>query len=99
VAATTRNDALASYSGYGATSVDLGAPGSELYTTYHSSNTSYISNSGSSFAAPVVAGAIALMKERYPTDDYAELIQRLLTTVDPLSSLSGKCVTGGRHLG
>jgi subtilisin family serine protease len=96
VAATTRNDALASYTGYGATSVDLGAPGSELYTTYHSSNTSYISNSGSSFAAPVVAGAIALMKERYPTYDYAELIQRLLTTVDPFPSLSGKCVTGGR---
>jgi subtilisin family serine protease len=96
LAATTRTDALGSYSNYGATTVDFGAPGSDLYTTYISSDSSYVRNSGTSFAAPVTAGAFALVKARYPTDSYLQLIDRVLTTVDPLPSLSGKSLTGGR---
>jgi subtilisin family serine protease len=96
VAATTRNDHLASYSGYGATTVDLGAPGSDLYTTRRSSDTAYGANSGSSFAAPMVSGALALLKARNPSLGYGQLIQLLLNTVDPLTGLAGKCVTGGR---
>ncbi|MBA4147106.1 MAG: S8 family serine peptidase [Verrucomicrobia bacterium] len=96
VAATTRIDSLASYSNYGATSVDLGAPGSSLYTTYHTGDSAYVINSGTSFASPLVAGAFALMKARYPQETYKQLIDRVLASTDPLPSLSGKCVTGGR---
>jgi subtilisin family serine protease len=96
VTATTRTDALASYSNYGATTVDLGAPGSDLYTTYHSSDSAYVRNSGTSLATPVTAGAFALLKARHPTDTYLEWIDRVFAAVDPLPSLQGKCVTGGR---
>jgi PKD repeat protein len=96
VAATTRTDALASYSNYGATSVDLGAPGSDLYTTARSSDTAYTKGSGTSFAAPVTAGAFALMKARYPHETYRQLIDRVYAAVDPQPSLAGKTVTGGR---
>jgi subtilisin family serine protease len=96
LSATTRTDTLASYSNYGATSIDLAAPGSDLYTTYNSSDASYVRNSGTSFAAPVTAGAFALLKARYPADSHLQLIERVLSTVDPLPSLSGKTITGGR---
>jgi PKD repeat protein len=96
LSATTRTDTLASYSNYGATNIDLAAPGSDLYTTFYSSDSSYVRNSGTSFAAPVTAGAFALVKARYPTDSYLQLIERVLSTVEPLPSLAGKTVTGGR---
>jgi subtilisin family serine protease len=96
VAATTRTDALASFSNYGATSVDLGAPGVELTSTSASSDSAYTQGSGTSFAAPVVSGALALLKARFPSDTYLQLRNRLFEAVDPLPSLAGKCVTGGR---
>ena len=96
VAATTRADTLASFSNFGATSVDLAAPGSGVFTTQSGSDDAYISNSGTSFAAPVVAGAFALLKARYPDETYRQLIDRLLAATDRLPSLAGKCVTGGR---
>jgi hypothetical protein len=47
-------------------------------------------------ATPHVAGAAALLKGAYPTWQAADLKQQILSTVDPLSSLQGKTVTGGR---
>jgi subtilisin family serine protease len=96
VTATTRTDSLASYSNYGATSVHLAAPGTSIYTTAHGSNSAYGSANGTSLSAPIVSGAFALLKARYPNDSYLQLIHRMLSTVDPLPSLQGKCVTGGR---
>ncbi|HVR35443.1 MAG TPA: S8 family serine peptidase, partial [Methylomirabilota bacterium] len=96
VAATTRTDGLASYSNFGAGSVDLGAPGSSMTTTYHSGDSSYVLNSGTSFSAPVVAGAFALMRQRYSGEDHRQLIDRVLAATDPLPALSGKTVSGGR---
>jgi PKD repeat protein len=96
VAATTRTDGLASYSNHGATSVDLGAPGSSLTTTYHNGDSSYVLNSGTSFSAPVVAGAFALMRQRYSGEGYRQMIDRVLAATDPLTALEGKTVSGGR---
>jgi subtilisin family serine protease len=56
----------------------------------------YTPNSGTSGAAPHVAGAAALVKSHMPTLSVAGLRDRLLRTVDPLPSLQGKMVTGGR---
>jgi hypothetical protein len=36
------------------------------------------------------------MLAKYPTENYAQIIQRLLAATDPLPSLAGKCRTGGR---
>jgi hypothetical protein len=47
-------------------------------------------------AAPYVSGALALMLAEYPTEAYQQIINRLLSATDPLPSLIGKCVTGGR---
>ena len=96
VAATTRADALAEYSNYGATSVDLGAPGSAITTTDASSDSAFTLGSGTSYAAPVVTGAFALMRARYPAETYKQLIDRVLEATDPLPGLSGKCMSGGR---
>jgi subtilisin family serine protease len=96
VAATTRNDGLAGFSNYGAVSVDLAAPGEDVYSTFNSADNGYAPNSGTSFASPIVAGAFALLRARNPSASYRQLIQQLLGTVDPLPALAGKCVTGGR---
>lgn len=94
VAATTSTDALASYSNYGKTSVDLGAPGSSIYSTYI--NSRYTSLSGTSMATPQVSGALALIKSYRPSLTTAQLRSLILNNVDSVSSLSNKTVTGGR---
>lgn len=51
---------------------------------------------GTSMAAPHVAGAVAFAAQNYPGDTVAQRIQRILSTVDKKSSLTGKVITGGR---
>lgn len=97
VTATTRTDTLLSIANYGATHVDLAAPGESIHTTWSPSDSYYTSIfSGTSYSAPYVAGAFALLKERFPTKTHQELIHRVLNGVDPLPALAGKCATGGR---
>lgn len=100
---TTRNDQLGGFSNYGATNVDLAAPGDQIYSTWPASDSSYyppaflqINLAGTSFAAAYVSGACALLVAKYPSDPYPLIIQRLLAGTDPVPSLAGKCVTGGR---
>lgn len=94
VAATDRNDRLASFSNYGATTVDLAAPGVSILST--TPNNAYATYSGTSMATPHVAGAMALVWDANPNWTYSQVIQRVLTTVDTVSALSGKVATGGR---
>ena len=94
VAATSNTDALASFSNYGAISVDLGAPGVSILSTIP--NNSYAKYSGTSMATPHVSGAAALVWSQRPNLTYNQVRETLLSTVNPTSSLSGKTVTGGR---
>lgn len=94
VAATTQQDRLASYSNYGLVSVDLAAPGSEIYSTLPDGK--YGLKSGTSMAAAYVTGALAVLKAHHPFYTITELKDRLLADVDRLTSLNGNCVTGGR---
>jgi subtilisin family serine protease len=96
VAYTTRNDVLASASNYGATNVDLAAPGDSIYSTFPATDSFYFNISGSSAATPFVSGALALMLAKFPGEAHQQIIARLLAATDPLPSLAGKCVTGGR---
>jgi subtilisin family serine protease len=99
VAATDWNDKLASYSNYGPTTVDLAAPGSYIYSTYPTnldSSNPYRWYSGSSMAAPEVAGALALVWGLHPSWSYNQVISDVLGSVDKLSALTGKVATGGR---
>lgn len=94
VAATDRNDALANFSNYGATSVDIAAPGVGIVST--TPGNSYASFSGTSMATPHVAGAAALALAVDPTLTVSQLRSGLLGTVDAVVGLAGKTVTGGR---
>jgi subtilisin family serine protease len=93
VASTTPNDGLSSFSNFGATSVDLGAPGSQIVSTVP--NNAYGSAGGTSMASPHVAGVAALIKARKPTWSYSQIRDRLLGNTRPLTALSQKTVTGG----
>lgn len=93
VAATDNRDLLAGFSNYGANSVELGAPGVNIASTYP--NNSYVWSSGTSMAAPHVAGAAALVLAN-GYQSVSTLRNTLITTVDPLASLAGITITGGR---
>ena len=94
VASTNSTDALASSSNYGATSVDLAAPGVGILSTVPGGR--YANMSGTSMATAHVTGAVALCAAQYPSETMAQRVQRILDHVDPLTSLSGKMATGGR---
>lgn len=94
VAATTYSDGLAGFSNYGSTSVDLGAPGEGITSTLP--NNQYQAWSGTSMATPHVAGAAALIKAHKPSLTHSQIKTILMSSVDPISALSGKSVTGGR---
>ncbi len=94
VAATDRNDGLAGFSCYGATTVDLGAPGVDIFSCLSSAG--YGLMSGTSMATPHVTGAAALILAVDGALTYAEVKAQLLDNVDPIASLAGRCVTGGR---
>ncbi|MBL8765103.1 MAG: S8 family serine peptidase [Phycisphaerae bacterium] len=95
VAAVNNDFGRASFSNYGASSVDLGAPGVMVASCYNSSNSAYVYMDGTSMATPHVTGVAALVWSRYPSWTYAQVRSRILSTVRPAASLSGKCTTGG----
>ena len=102
---TTRTDAKNSGAAYGLTTIDLGAPGTSILSTYPTST--YSNLTGTSMATPMVTGAIALM---YSAADITRMLYYksnipagtlmfrdvLLNGVDSIEALQGITVTGGR---
>jgi Subtilase family len=93
VAASTQRDTLPKWSNYGANTVDLAAPGANIYSTLRGGTYGYIS--GTSMSAAEVSGAAALILASTDLSTTA-LKAEILDNVDPLASLSGKVRTGGR---
>jgi subtilisin family serine protease len=94
VAATDNSDQLAYFSNVGRKSVDLAAPGLNIYSTWPGGTYQYMS--GTSMAAPHVSGAVALAKAAFPSATGVGLKALLLESVDPLASLTNYTATGGR---
>lgn len=94
VAAIDNRGALASFSYYGPKSVDVAAPGKNIYSTTPGNTYGYLS--GTSMAAAFVSGIAALVMSAGYTDN-AVIKQRILESagIHPLPSLSGKIMTGG----
>jgi subtilisin family serine protease len=102
VAATRGNDRLTSFSDYGATHVDLAAPGESIVSTVPPGvipgcgQSLYCALDGTSMAAPMVSGAAVLAASADPTLTVATLRSRLVQAVVTKQWLTGKVEAGGR---
>ena len=94
VAATGAKDGLASFSNYGAKTVDLAAPGVNILSTLPGGRYGYYS--GTSMASPHVAGVAALIKSRHPAYGAGTIKAQILRYADRKSKLRGKVATAGR---
>ncbi len=94
VASSSATDHRSSFSNYGATSVDLAAPGEDILSTYLGNG--YETLSGTSMATPHVAGVAALLAEMNPSLSVADIKAILVSTVDQFPAWSGRVVSGGR---
>ena len=89
VAALDRHGNLAAFSNYSPNWVDIGAPGADILSTVPGGG--YLYASGTSMAAPHVAGALALLQDRFPSWSHTQLIDRLYGTFKPAyNTLTGK---------
>jgi subtilisin family serine protease len=109
VAATDKDDKLASFSSFGVKSVHIGAPGVKILSTtvgnhYDDIVAKYtdpqggageLDWDGTSMATPIVAGAVSLLWATHPEWDYHQVRDRILSTSRKVPSLSGKVSTGG----
>lgn len=98
VASITSTGGISWFSNYGKNNVDLGAPGSGIYSTLPGAGgtSTYGSYDGTSMATPHVTGACALYASKHPGATAAEIKAAILSSTIPTPSLTGKCQTGGR---
>src|SRR5256886_7556938 len=94
VANITSADQLNGSSNYGATSVDLGAPGTNILSTVRNNGYSFFT--GTSMASPHVVGVAGLLFSMSPAAGWQAVRDAIFAGVDADSALSGKTVTGGR---
>jgi len=94
VASTDSNDDLSTSSNFGIASVDIAAPGVNILSCLPGANYGVLS--GTSMAAPHVAGACALLWEKDQDKRFYEIKDAILSNTDPLSGLEDKCVSEGR---
>ncbi|HVF34738.1 MAG TPA: S8 family serine peptidase [Candidatus Saccharimonadia bacterium] len=101
VASLTSSGAMSSFSSYGASTVDIGAPGSAIWSTVPKASqgsviASYASYSGTSMATPHVAGAAALYAAYHAGSSAATIKAAIMSSAVPTTSMQGKVVSGGR---
>jgi subtilisin family serine protease len=95
VAASNLSDRLWTSSNYGRSTVDIAAPGENILSTMPGGGYGWMS--GTSMAAPHVAGAAALVWSQNPSMSYSQVINTLYSSSDVISGLTDK-VVGGRRL-
>jgi subtilisin family serine protease len=93
IAATDRNDTIASFSNYGST-VDVAGPGVDVLST--TPNNTYSWYSGTSMATPHISGIAALVESEYPGISVADVKARIVNGADYIPGLAGLTKMGGR---
>ena len=93
VANITAEGKLASTSNYGATTIDMAAPGNIILSTTIDSQYSFMS--GTSMSAPMVAATAAMIYSYNPDFSLMDVKNIILKTVKPVSGISGKVITNG----
>jgi subtilisin family serine protease len=103
VASITSTGAISSFSNYGSSTIDIGAPGSAIWSTVPVQSRrnapitgGYASYSGTSMATPHVSGAAALYASTHVGATAAQIKAAIIGSVTATQSLAGKTVTGGR---
>lgn len=96
VAALDRYDRIADFSNYGRVSVDIGAPGVQIFSTWIGATNAYNIIDGTSMACPHVSGAAAVVWSVNPTQVYSEVRRKLLTGATKIPALAGITTTEGR---
>ncbi len=101
VAATDQNDQLANFSDYGISSVDIAAPGVNILSTFPGKDHTgldgeYIYMSGTSMAAPFVAGTAAMILSKDPSLSISEIKNIILGTGDSIKTLENRIKSGRR---
>ena len=91
---SNENDKKYSTSNYGKTTVDLFAPGTDIWSCVP--NGTYESKTGTSMAAPYVTGVAALILSEHSDYTPAQIKKTILGNVDSIGDLSNYCVSGGR---
>jgi len=94
VASTDDADNMSGFSDFGVRTVDIGAPGTFIASTFP--NNGYVYLSGTSMAAPQVAGAMALAKSLYPDESGMDIMVRVLAGADYMAQFDGVFGEGGR---
>lgn len=94
VAAIDHNDAKAAFTNFGPTTVHLCAPGVDILSTVPGNK--YDTFSGTSMAAPHVAGTAALVMANDPALTHLQVKNKILNCVDPSSSCEGEVTTNGK---
>lgn len=105
VAALDSTDHLGSFSNWGVKTVDIGAPGVQVFSTTVGSNYSdtvldifgyTVYWDGTSMATPHVAGAAALYWSAHPTQTWKEVKNAMLSSAKPIPALNGKVLSNGK---
>ena len=94
VAAIDRSGQLASFSNYGASTVDIAAPGVSIRGDVPGGSGS-ASYSGTSMATPFVAGVASLLIAQHPNWTAAQVVHQIVATARPLPTLTGRVISGG----
>lgn len=94
VASTASSGSMSGFSNYGKNSVDVAAPGSNIYSTTPGNR--YASMSGTSMASPTTAGVAAEVLSHYPNLTPVQLKKVLMDSVTKVDRFKDKMVAGGR---
>jgi subtilisin family serine protease len=97
VAALDQNYALANFSNWGATSVDVGVPGTNILSTWAgagSNNSSYNTIDGTSMASPEVAGLATMLRAFNPQYTFVDTVGAIKNGGRSVPALAGKTTTG-----